>query len=235
MHAHRCGVIVRWGSPRAPRAPRQGKRRARRGPWGARVTMVLAGLSLIRLLRESDRGPFLDVVVELLCGEYPAADLDARFGLPFAEAGSEPATLLVAAKALLGALSIDLDGHATLAARLQTAGVEAPLADWLCSYGAAAVQPRQAALRRAQAHAAAQAHQNYLTDFDWQLQYVLSSSTIASLREPLVLLLLRMQAPGAPPTEQQVELSAKDLDAALSALDQASGAVTAMRQPKQAK
>ena len=82
---------------------------------------------------------------------------------------------------------------------------------------------------------AAQAHQNYLTDFDWQLQYVLSSSTIASLREPLVLLLLRMQAPGAPPTEQQVELSAKDLDAALSALDQASGALTALRQPKQAK
>ena len=218
--------------------PKRARRRAKAAPGAplaARVTMVLAGLSLIRLLRESDRGPFLDVVVELLCGEYPAADLDARFGLPFAEAGSEPATLLVAAKALLGALSIDLDGHATLAARLQTAGVEAPLADWLCSYGAAAVQPRQAALRRAQAHAAAQAHQNYLTDFDWQLQYVLSSSTIASLREPLVLLLLRMQAPGAPPTEQQVELSAKDLDAALSALDQASGALTAMRQPKQAK
>ena len=84
-----------------------------------------------------------------------------------------------------------------------------------------AADRRQAALRRAQAHAAAQAHQNYLTDFDWQLQYVLSSSTIASLREPLVLLLLRMQAPGAPSTEQQVELSAKDLDAALSALDQA--------------
>ena len=95
---------------------------ARGAALGARVTMVLAGLSLIRLLRESDRGPFLDVVVELLCGEYPAADLDARFDLPFAEAGSEPATLLVAAKALLGALSIDLDGHATLAARLKTAG-----------------------------------------------------------------------------------------------------------------
>ena len=95
--------------------------------------------------------------------------------------------------------------------------------------------PRQAALRRAQTHAAAQAHQNYLTDFDWQLQYVLSSSTIASLREPLVLLLLRMQAPGAAPAEQQVELSAQDLDAALSALDQASGALTALRQPKQAK
>ena len=197
--------------------------------------MVLAGLNLIRLLRECDRASFLDVVVELLCGEYPAADLDARFGLPFAEAGSEAATLLVAAKALLGALSIDLDDHATLAARLQMVGVEAPLAEWLCSYGAAAVLPRQAALRRAQTHAAAQAHQNYLTDFDWQLQYVLSSSTIASLREPLVLLLLRMQAPGAPPAEQQVELGAKDLDAALSALDQASGALTAMRQPKQAK
>ena len=88
--------------------------------------MVLAGLNLIRLLRECDRASFLDVVVELLCGEYPAADLDARFGLPFAEAGSEAATLLVAAKALLGALSIDLDDHATLAARLQMVGVEAP-------------------------------------------------------------------------------------------------------------
>ena len=233
MHAHRFATSSA-GVPPEPRAPRHASA-ALGASLGARVTMVLAGLSLIRLLRESDRGPFLDVVVELLCGEYPAADLDARFSLPFAEAGSEPATLLVAAKALLGALSIDLDGHVTLAARLQTAGVEAPLADWLCSYGAAAVQPRQAALRRAQAHAAAQAHQNYLTDFDWQLQYVLSSSTIASLREPLVLLLLRMQAPGAPPTEQQVGLSAKDLDAALSALDQASGALTAMRQPKQSK
>ena len=44
-----------------------------------------------------------------------------------------------------------------------------------------------------------------------------------------------MQAPGAAPAEQQVELSAQDLDAALSALDQASGALTALRQPKQAK
>ena len=63
--------------------------------------------------------------------------------------------------------------------------------------------------------------------FGWQLQYVLSSSTIARLREPLLVLLLRMQAPGGAPREQQLELTEGDLEAALSALDQASSALSA--------
>lgn len=189
--------------------------------------MILGGLKHMKLLREPDRAPFLDVVVELLCGAYPADDLDLRFGLPFGEAGSEAAALLLAAKALLGGLAADLDGHAALATRLQAAGVEAAAADWLCARGAAAVLPRRAALRQAQTHAAAEAHHNYLTDFDWQLQYVLSSSTIARLREPLLVLLLRMQAPGGAPREQQLELTEGDLEAALSALDQASSALSA--------
>lgn len=192
--------------------------------------MALGGLIKMKLLREADRAPFLDVVVDVLCGSFPSADLDARFSAAFGEEGSEAAQLLLGAKALLCGLAADPDDHAAVAASLQAAGIDAPAVQWLCARGAAAVLPRRDALRRAQRHAAAEAHHDYVHDFDWQLQYVLSSSTLASLREPLLLLLLRIrEAPGGLQREQQLELSEQDLDSALAALDQASSALTALR------
>ena len=57
--------------------------------------------------------------------------------------------------------------------------------------------PRADALRRAQAAAVAAREASTLTDFDWQLQYVLSSSKLATVREPLLVLELRTRAAGA--------------------------------------
>ena len=67
-----------------------------------------------------------------------------------------------------------------------------------------------------------------LVDHDWELQYVLSSSTSARLNEPLLQLELRTCKPGASDvTTQLLELTESELDSVLEAFAKTSDALRA--------
>ena len=195
---------------------------------------LLSHLLKLKLLNDADRAPFLDAVAHSLCAAQPASELDARFGAPFSRSGGEAASLLLAARALLLRVASSAYAADGLDAELKAAGLEAGAAAWLREQAEAFVLPRADALRRAQAAAVAAREASTLTDFDWQLQYVLSSSKLATVREPLLVLELRTRAAGAAadaPADaaETVELSRDDLARALETLKEGADALHAAR------
>ena len=132
---------------------------------------LLSHLLKLKLLADADRAPFLDA--SRTASARRSGGLDARFGAPFSRSGGEAASLLLAARALLLRVASGAYAADGLDAELKAAGLGAGAAAWLREQAEAFVLPRADALRRAQAAAVAAREASTLTDFDWQLQYVL--------------------------------------------------------------
>lgn len=204
-----------------------------------------AALEALRLISDKERGTFItSVAASLATPPLPpataAAALDA-FGLDFAI--GEPASLLHSVKVLVLRVASsayqDTGAAASLTADLEAAGLAKAAADWVRETAEAAALPLAAEIRLAQAHAAANLSHDYLQDFDWQVNYVLSSSTLARNRMPLVQLQLRirkagMDAHGLEVTEQ-VELRPSELDATIASLASAQNALRALPGPTPGK
>ena len=138
---------------------------------------LFAALRKLQLLEESEHEAFFAAVAEQLSLATPVADLEARFKLAFSEAGSEPAALLLAVRAVLNRVAARPyaeGGRASLAGDLVAAGLNQAAAEWICGAGETAALPRAADIRRTQAHAAAATSNSYLEDFDWQARRALA-------------------------------------------------------------
>ena len=188
----------------------------------------LAALKLLNLLDgDAARGLFFPAVAERLCAvtDSPAmaASLLETFKLDFA-AEPQAQALLFATKLLLcrvASRAYEAEGvAATLHADLVDAGFNATAATWVQEAAEAAALPVAAALRTAQAHAAANRSQDYLHNFDWSLHYVLGSSTIAKVQAPLVSVRLQIASAGiqGEMVTESLELTPSDLDATIDVL-----------------
>ena len=209
-------------------------------PPGMPDASPLAALKLLNLLDgDAARGNFFPAVAERLCAAtepstIAAAALQEAFGLDFV-AEPQAQALLFATKLLLSrvtSLAYEAEGAAAaLHADLVAAGLAAAAATWVQQAAEAAALPVAAALRTAQAHAAANQTQDYLHDFDWSLHYVLGSSTIAKVQAPLVSLHLQIAKAGTTQGEmvtESLELTPSDLDATIDVLASANEALRAL-------
>lgn len=201
---------------------------------------MYAKLELLRLLADDARAAFFAVVAQQLCAVPPllpaeaAQELTEGFGLDFAAPSGEPAELLLVTKLVLvraasrayqrhdGTAAVGEEG-AALQSDLVAAGLAPAAAEWVREAAEAAVSPCAEELRVAQSHATAGLSHDYLSDLDWQVNYVLGSSELARVHAPLVQLQLRVRkaegADGAPPeVTEHLELTPADLDATLDAL-----------------
>ena len=204
---------------------------------------ALAALSKLSLLTDEGRNAFFAVVASQLCAapqpaEAAAASLRDGFGLDFTS--GEPAALLLGAKVLasrIASRAYQADAaKAALLADLLAAGLPQAAAEWVREAAEAAVLPCAAQLRLAQGHAAAALSADYLHDFDWQLNHVLASSSIAAVGSPLVQLQLKVRKAGTDEeVVEQLELTPAELDAAISSLGAASSALRSLAEPGASK
>lgn len=200
---------------------------------------LLAALHKLSMLDDAGRSAFFVAVAsQLSMTPQPtaggAAAMQEGFGLDFTS--GDPAALLLAAKVVVSRVAskaYEGDGAKTaLLNDLIAAGLSQGASQWVCEAAEAAVLPCAAQLRLAQGHAAAALSTDYLEDFDWQLNYVLSSSTIAKVGEPLVQLQLKVRKAGTDAdTTERLELAPGELDAAIESLGAASSALRALPQP----
>ena len=203
----------------------------------------LAALSKLSLLDDSGRGAFFGCVASQLCSTSPPvveerlASLHEGFGLDFAS--GEPAALLLAAKLVICRVASrtyeGASAKAALLADLVAAGLPQAAAEWIREAAQAATLPCAAQLRLAQGHAAAAFSSDYLQDFDWQLNYVLASSTQSGLPlvgTPLVQLQLKVRKAGTDAEAiERLELAPAELDAAISTLGAAVSSLRALPEP----
>ena len=199
----------------------------------------LAALSKLSLLDDEGRGAFFACVASQLCSASTSAGsalaaLREGFGLDFAD--GEPAALLLAAKLVIcriAARTYEGEGaKAALLSDLLSAGLPQAAAEWVREAAEAATLPCAAQLRLAQGHEAAALSSDYLQDFDWQLHHVLASSTLAQVGQPLVQLQLKVRKAGTDAEAiEQLELAPAELDAAISSLGAAVGALRALPEP----
>ena len=105
---------------------------------------LFAALRKLQLLEESEHEAFFAAVAEQLSLATPVADLEARFKLAFSEAGSEPAALLLAVRAVLNRVAARPyaeGGRASLAGDLVAAAACACVLRMSAARGSAAVSP----------------------------------------------------------------------------------------------
>ncbi|KAL1520216.1 hypothetical protein AB1Y20_023686 [Prymnesium parvum] len=201
---------------------------------------VFSALSLLNLLDESLHEHFLEAVASQLALSTTTAELESRFLLPFSEEQSEAHALLTAARALLHRVvgrHYPHGGREALLADLTAAGVSHATADWVCRTGAKAAQPLAADIRRGQVHAVSALSAAYLHDFDWQLNYVLSSNELAIVHEPALALQLQTEdvgQSGSPGEIISIELKLEELDSMLEALAKANEALRSQPSPVEA-
>lgn len=134
---------------------------------------IYANLRFLKLIAEADHSAFFAAVAQLLRGASSAAELSARFSLPFnTTADTEAGELFLAVKAVLCRVAArsyaDPGAKEALCSDITAAGLSPPAAEWTCSAAEAAVAPCASEIRCAQAHAAAALSSSYLEDFDWQ-------------------------------------------------------------------
>jgi len=195
----------------------------------------LAALSKLSLLDDVARGTFFVAIVSQLCVPplpvVAAESMQTEFGLDFTN--GEPENLLVASKILISRVAsrpyADASAKHALLADLVDAGLPQAAAEWVREAAEAAVLPCAAQLRRTQGHAAMVDSSDYLLDFDWQLNHVLASSSLAKVHLPLVHLHLKVRRAGiGAETAERFELTPAELDAAISSLGAASIALHAL-------
>lgn len=205
-------------------------------------------LKKLSLLDSDDaRAQFFPAVAEMLCAANAspattAAALSERFNVDFSGRHEPAAALLHASKVLLCRIASrahEAEGSsAALSADLAAAGLGAAAATWIVQSAEAACLPIAEELRVAQAHATSAISNDYLQDFDWQLNYVLGSSSISRVQQPLVavqLAIAKAGSSGGEVRQEALELTPGDLDATLAALAAANQVMRSLPQPEKRK
>lgn len=204
------------------------------------VSPLLASLRRLSLLNDDHRAAFFASVASQLCtlpaipADAAATALQEAYSLDFTS--GEPCALLVAVKVVISRVASssyqEPECKESLLADLMSAGLSKAAAEWVRQAAEAAALPCAAQLRSAQGHAAAALSCDYLADFDWQLNQVLASSTLAKINSPLVQLQLKIRSAGTDSERiEELELSPSELDAAISSLSAASAALRSMPEP----
>jgi len=198
--------------------------------------MSLSNLKhLATLLPEARRPAFFEAIAAHLSEAGSAAHLSAVLSKLGLETSDAAPSLILSAKILACRLASGAETSEILSELQNDAGVAASMAQSVLQCAEIAVLSRAEEIVQAQRHAAANAAVPYLVDFDWQLQYVLSSSTIVRQRQPLVVLdLISRQAAHEAETSNVLEHTDGDLTAMLDACDGASGALEAIAKRKAA-